>query len=253
MKSKIAQRVFSFLSGKGGVGKSTLCAASAIALSKKGHSVLVIDADIGWRNLDVILEMENDIICDLGAILQSKIPWRECLVPFKDHPQSALIAGTLHTCDYPLSLEIVSRLIREAQHVFEFIFLDLGSGFDQWHQSLCTQSTDLVLISNDDPCSLRSIDQLLGLLGERKNIWWLFNECDHAKKAIQIAKNEMNFPLTACIRSYAIEGIWKFFHQTRLVKKSTLLHHCALELERSGCLERWTSQERGPCFLEKSN
>lgn len=146
--------VISVISGKGGTGKTTVCAAVASCLAADGKRVLCIDADIGLRNLDIALGMAEQPIVAFTDVLSGHYSLDEAAVHPK-LPKLSLLTAPVRQTDGQICAEEFSRMLEQARRDFDFCLIDapagIGSGF-----RLATRDADRYLvISTPDPASMR--------------------------------------------------------------------------------------------------
>jgi len=203
-------QVLSFFSGKGGVGKSSLCTALGISLALQKKSVLWIDLDLGWRNLDCLLKADREIVFDLSHIFQGQCHWREALIPLSIAPHCYLIAGTLTQIGLPSMKHVFIELLTQARKNYDYILIDLGSGFNEIHEWILKLCDIPVLISTADLSSLRSVDKILGLVPMEKKPLWILNQCPYSVEAHPDYSRELNYPISARIPLLPIQGsFWR--------------------------------------------
>ena len=173
--------VIVFLSGKGGTGKTSLCAGIATALANMGEKVLCIDCDIGLRNLDIALAMaecpalsfkevyEGDYDLDLATV-HPKFPSLYFL--------TAPVSGTAEEID----LDTFGAFLRKARQRYNYIFLDAPAGVDAGFRLAATYADQAIVVTMADPASMRDAartGEILELMG-KKNIRLIVNRVDEA-------------------------------------------------------------------------
>ncbi len=161
--------VIAVLSGKGGTGKTSLCAGIATALAKSGESVLCIDCDVGLRNLDISLGMS-----DYGAL--SFLEIASGAYPLSDaarHPNYEhlhFLTAPMNCAAGDIDPDAFSELLRQARKQFGYVFLDAPAGIEAGFR-LCAQHADrVILVTGADPASVRDAaraGQLLETMGKR--------------------------------------------------------------------------------------
>ncbi len=203
--NKLGQ-ILSFFSGKGGVGKSHICAAMGLALSAQKKSVLWIDMDLGWRNLDFILKCDRDIVFDLNHVFQGGCHWREALITVPSAPHSHLIAGSLTQVFTPAMSHLLRELLSQARQSYDYILVDLGSGFDPIHEMILELCDRPVMISTTDLSSLRSIDKILGVIAAPKKPLWILNQYSSTLENLKTYCEEMNYPVSVAIPLFSSKG-----------------------------------------------
>ena len=147
-------QVLSVISGKGGTGKTSVCAGVASCLAAEGRRVLAIDADVGLRNLDISLGMTEEAVLPFSAVMRGEYP----LSAAPRHPSIDnlfLLTAPVMESAGDLALELFGRLLSEAREQFDFILIDapagIGSGF-----RLATEFADSdMVVAGSDPASLR--------------------------------------------------------------------------------------------------
>ena len=115
------------VSGKGGTGKSTVSAGLSRALARLGYRVLIMDLDVGLRSQDLLLGLENRVVCDLGDVLHGRRPVADALVPVDACPGMSLLCGPSSHEDTADFRQLCAAL-REAAAQFDYVVLDLPAG-----------------------------------------------------------------------------------------------------------------------------
>lgn len=217
-------KTFCFFSGKGGVGKSHVCASTGLALSSLGHRILWIDLDLGWRNLDFLLQVDKKIVFDLTHILQGACSWREALVSIGQSRNSHLIAGTLIQNSPPNLLNTIQTILSEAKNEYDSILIDLGSGFDPLQEQIFALCDHPVLVSTRDPSSLRCADKILGIIGRKKNPIWIVNQCKNRKELITVYGQDLSYNIELFIPNMdSSDFFWKQWSRP----EKTIVHKMA--------------------------
>ncbi|MEN3034468.1 MAG: septum site-determining protein MinD [Aquificaceae bacterium] len=159
-------KVIVITSGKGGVGKTTITANLSVELALRGKRVLCIDADIGLRNLDMILGLENRIVYDVLDVLESRVPLSKALVRDKRGLQLWLLPANQTKNKDAVDENSWNRMIRDASEdgSFDYIMIDCPAGIEQGFRIAVGPSQQALVVVNPEVSSVRDADRIIGLL-----------------------------------------------------------------------------------------
>lgn len=157
--------VYVVTSGKGGVGKTTTTANLGTALAQLGKKVVVIDADIGLRNLDIIMGLENRIVYDLVDVTEGRCKLNQALVKDKRFQGNLLLLPAAQTRDKdavsPHEMkEICERLKMEA----DYVLVDCPAGIEQGFQNAIAGADKAIIVTTPEVSSVRDADRIIGKL-----------------------------------------------------------------------------------------
>ncbi|RUM32443.1 MAG: septum site-determining protein MinD [Aquifex sp.] len=153
-------------SGKGGVGKTTLTANVGIALAQLGKKVLLIDADIGLRNLDMILGLENRIVYDILDVLEDRVPYEKALVKDKRGFSLWLLPANQRANKDIVDLDKWVKTVTEIKESgnYDYILIDSPAGIEKGFQIAVAPADKAVIVVNPEVSSIRDADRVIGLL-----------------------------------------------------------------------------------------
>ncbi len=154
-------------SGKGGVGKTTSAAAISAGLAMRGHKTVVIDFDVGLRNLDLIMGCERRVVFDFINVIQGDAKLKQALI--KDRRLETLsILPTSQTRDKDaLTYDGVERVLNELREEFDYVICDSPAGIERGAQLAMYFADEAVVVTNPEVSSVRDSDRVLGLLNSR--------------------------------------------------------------------------------------
>ena len=154
-------------SGKGGVGKTTSSAAFAAGLALKGHKTVVIDFDVGLRNLDLIMGCERRVVFDFINVIHGDARLNQALIKDK-RVENLSVLPTSQTRDKDaLTREGVGRVLDELREQFEFIVCDSPAGIEKGALMALYNADEAVIVTNPEVSSVRDSDRILGVLQSR--------------------------------------------------------------------------------------
>ena len=159
-------------SGKGGVGKTTTTANIGIGLSRLGKKVMVIDTDLGLRNLDVVLGLENRIVYNIVDVIEGSCRLKQALIKDKRFPELYLLPSAQTKDKTSVSPEQMKKLIDDIRDDFDFILLDCPAGIEQGFQNAIAGADCAIVVTTPEVSAIRDADRIIGLLetsGIRKN------------------------------------------------------------------------------------
>lgn len=166
--------IFSFASGKGGVGKTLLCASLGIALARKGKKVLLIDGDMGMRNMDLVLGLENDCFYNIIDFSEGKCFARDVILEAADHLDFLPAAPNGNWEDViPAAMDTV---LEDVEAKYDYIFLDCPAGVGSGIRFAAKVSEKLILVVAPSWASRRNASQLVHWLGKRTEAMLLLNQ-----------------------------------------------------------------------------
>ncbi|MBC7542174.1 MAG: septum site-determining protein MinD [Candidatus Sericytochromatia bacterium] len=160
----MAGRVIVVTSGKGGVGKTTTSANLGMALAKNGEKVCLVDADIGLRNLDLLLGLENRIVYDLVSVVEGRCKLRQALIRDKREPNLALLPAAQTRDKSAVSPEQMKVLIAQLLEEFTIVLIDCPAGIEQGFQNAIAGAHEAIVVTNPEVSSVRDADRIIGLL-----------------------------------------------------------------------------------------
>ncbi|MHA6345430.1 septum site-determining protein MinD [Roseivivax sp. CAU 1761] len=160
-------RIVVVTSGKGGVGKTTSAAAISAALAQQGHKTVVIDFDVGLRNLDMIMGCERRVVFDFINVIQGDAKLKQALI--KDRRLDNLfVLPTSQTRDKDaLTKEGVGKVLDELREEFDYIVCDSPAGIERGAQMAMYYADEAVVVTNPEVSSVRDSDRMLGLLNSK--------------------------------------------------------------------------------------
>ncbi len=166
-------------SGKGGVGKTTTTANLGAALALKGKRVVVVDADIGLRNLDVIMGLENRIVFNVVDVIKGVCKPQQALIKSKRSNNLFLLpASQTDDKDVVTEGEWV-ELIKELKKDFQFVLIDSPAGIEHGFRNACAGADEAIVVTTPEVASIRDADRVVGLLGARGiDIMMIINRID---------------------------------------------------------------------------
>lgn len=154
-------------SGKGGVGKTTSSAAIASGLALKGHKTVVIDFDIGLRNLDIIMGCERRVVYDFVNIIKEEATLKQTLIKDKRIPELFILPASQTRDKDALTLEGVGRVLEELSQDFEYIICDSPAGIETGALMAMHFADHAIVVTNPEVSSVRDSDRILGILASK--------------------------------------------------------------------------------------
>lgn len=159
-------RAYVVTSGKGGVGKTTITANLSVALASFGKKVLTVDADIGLRNLDMILGLENRIVYDVLDVLEGRVDFHKALVRDKRGLSLWLLPANQTKNKDAINkdrwLELIESIKLSGE--YDYIFIDSPAGIEQGFQIASSPADTALVVVNPEVSSIRDADRIIGLL-----------------------------------------------------------------------------------------
>lgn len=160
----MAAKVVTVTSGKGGVGKTTITANLGAALAALGQKVVCIDADIGLRNLDVVLGLENRIVYDLVDIVEGRCRLRQAMIRDKRMPELYLIPAAQTRDKSAVSPSDMVRLCNDLRPEVDWIMVDSPAGIERGFRNAIAPADQVIVVTNPEVSAVRDADRIVGLI-----------------------------------------------------------------------------------------
>lgn len=160
----VGGRVITITSGKGGVGKTTATANIGAALANAGKSVVLVDADIGLRNLDIVLGLENRIVYDIVDVIEGKCRLRQAMIRDKRLPNLSLIPAAQTREKEAVTPQQMVALCDELRRQFDFTLIDSPAGIEHGFRNSIAGADEVVVVTNPEVSSVRDADRIIGLV-----------------------------------------------------------------------------------------
>jgi septum site-determining protein MinD len=157
-------KVLTITSGKGGVGKTTTTANIAVALAAMGDKVVCIDGDIGLRNLDVVMGLENRIVYDLVDVVEGRARLRQAMIKDKRLPELHLIPAAQTRDKAAVSPSDMIRICNELRPEFDWIFIDSPAGIERGFRNSIAAADQILIVTNPEVSAVRDADRVIGLI-----------------------------------------------------------------------------------------
>ena len=157
-------------SGKGGVGKTTTSASFATGLAMRGHKTVVIDFDVGLRNLDLIMGCERRVVFDFVNVIQGEASLRQALIKDKQNENLSILAASQTRDKDALSQEGVERVLTDLAKDFDYIVCDSPAGIERGAHLAMYFADEALVVTNPEVSSVRDSDRVLGLLSSKTRL-----------------------------------------------------------------------------------
>jgi septum site-determining protein MinD len=157
-------KVLTVTSGKGGVGKTTATANLGAALAAEGAKVVCVDADIGLRNLDVVLGLENRIVYDIVDIVEGRCRLRQALIRDKRLPDLFLIPAAQTRDKSAVSPSDMVRLCNDLREEHDWILIDSPAGIERGFRNAIAPADVVLVVTNPEVSAVRDADRIIGLV-----------------------------------------------------------------------------------------
>ena len=157
-------RVIVITSGKGGVGKTTATSNIGMSLARLGCTTLLIDADVGLRNLDLLLGLENRIIYTGLDVLKGSCRLEQAIIQDKRQPNLSFFPLSSNRIETPISSNQVKDLIDKIKRNYEYILIDSPAGIDNGFQTAIECANEAVVVVTPEVPSIRDADRVIGIL-----------------------------------------------------------------------------------------
>lgn len=151
-------------SGKGGVGKTTTVANIGTGLAQLDKKVVLVDTDIGLRNLDVVLGLENRIVYNLVDVIEGNCRMKQALIRDKRYPNLFLLPSAQTRDKSSVSPEQMKKLCEELKPDFDFIILDCPAGIEQGFKNAIAGASKALVVTTPEVSAIRDADRIIGLL-----------------------------------------------------------------------------------------
>ena len=171
-------KVLVVTSGKGGVGKTTTAANIGTGLALQGYKVLMIDTDIGLRNLDVVMGLENRIVYDILDVIEERCKIKQAFVRDKRNKKLCLLPAAQTREKTDVTEKQMEDLIATIREEFDYIIIDCPAGIEQGFKNAIVSVDEAIVVTTPEISAVRDADRIVGLLeaNEIKNIKLIINK-----------------------------------------------------------------------------
>ena len=166
----MAGRVIVITSGKGGVGKTTTSANIGTALAKEGYKVVLIDTDLGLRNLDLLLGLENRIVYTIVDVIEERCKLKQALVKDKKNPNLSLLAAAQTRDKSAVNAEQLKEICSKLKAKNDFVLVDCPAGIEQGFQNAIAGASEAIVVTTPEMSAIRDADRIIGLLNTKEEI-----------------------------------------------------------------------------------
>lgn len=151
-------------SGKGGVGKTTTTANIGTGFALAGKKVVLVDADIGLRNLDVVMGLENRIVYDLVDVCEGNCRLKQALIRDKRYESLYLLPAAQTRDKDAITPDQMKQLCRELTEDFEYVIIDCPAGIEQGFKNAIAGATKAIVVTTPEVSAVRDADRIIGML-----------------------------------------------------------------------------------------
>ena len=213
-------------SGKGGVGKTTVTANIGLGLANLNKKVVVVDTDIGLRNLDVVLGLENRIVYNLIDVIEGSCRMKQALIRDK-HCENLYLLPSAQTRDKTsVKPEQMVKLTKDLAEEFDYILLDCPAGIEQGFKNAIAGANRAVVVTTPEVSAIRDADRIIGLLqaNQMPKIELIINRLrmDMIQKGEDYEKLRKSFVIFICTFDPFNKGRHIYTFQNRCYEDSTL-------------------------------
>lgn len=166
-KGSALAKIIVITSGKGGVGKTTSSAAISSGLALLGHKTVVIDFDIGLRNLDIIMGCERRVVYDFINVINGEASLNQALIKDKRVPNLFILPASQTRDKDALTIDGVEKILNELSKDFEFIICDSPAGIEAGALMAMYFADHAIVVTNPEVSSVRDSDRILGILASK--------------------------------------------------------------------------------------
>lgn len=164
----MAGRIITITSGKGGVGKSTITGNVAFALANRKQRVACLDLDIGLRNLDLVLGLENRVVYDIFDVIEGRVRWQQALVRHKHAPNLFLLPAAQWRDKDSITETQISKLCQDMIPKFDFLLIDCPAGIENGFFNAVAPADEIVIVATPEVSSIRDAARVIDLVAETK-------------------------------------------------------------------------------------
>jgi len=159
--------VIAVISGKGGVGKTTATANLGLGIAMNGKKCVVVDFDIGQRNLDMVLGLENRVVFDMVQVMDGEAKLQQALIKSKVSPNLHFLAASQTKDKSVLDSKKVEQFVNELKELYEFVILDAPAGIESGYEHTIEFADAAIVIVNPEVSSIRDADRAIGILDSK--------------------------------------------------------------------------------------
>lgn len=160
----MSAKTITVTSGKGGVGKTTTTANIAVGLANMGQRVICIDSDIGLRNLDVVLGLENRIVYDLVDVIENRCRIRQAMIRDKRFEELFLIPAAQTRDKSAVSPSDMIKMVDELRPDTDWILIDSPAGIERGFRNAIAPADEVFIVTNPDVSAVRDADRIIGII-----------------------------------------------------------------------------------------
>jgi len=159
--------IIAVISGKGGVGKTTTTANIGLGIAMNNKKCVVVDFDIGQRNLDMILGLENRVVYDMVQVMDEEVSLKQALIKSKINENLYFLAASQTKDKTVLNSEKIKKLVTSLNEEFEYVILDAPAGIESGYEHTIEFADAAIIVVNPEVSSIRDADRAIGILDSK--------------------------------------------------------------------------------------